>query len=134
MSSYLNIYLVPKREDDKEEKKYLLLTSYSRNSDIYKFFQENINPRYTGHTSLSPGNIQIVIDDLESEIKSSKERLELYDKYARDNPDYIQEILNVREILGDYNETLNTVKTIKDIVENIEEGYSDFEEICCNIN
>lgn len=134
MSSYLNIYLVPKRKEEKEEKKYLLLMSYSRNSDIYQFFQENINPRYTGYTSLSPDNMQLIIDDLENEIESSKERLELYDKYARDNPDYIQEILSTREILNDYRSTLDTVNAIKDIVENIEDGYSDFEEVCCNIN
>lgn len=134
MSSYLNIYLVPKREQDKGEKRYLLLTSYNRNSDIYRFFQENISPRYTGYTSLSSNNIQLVIDDLENEIKTARERLDLYDKYARNNPDYIQEILGVRETLGDYNDTLNTVKTIKDIVEDIGLGYSDFEEVCCNIN
>lgn len=138
MSSYLNIYLVPERKDKKEKKQYLLLSSYSRSSDIYEAFYENINPIYSGnedkYTTLTKVNIQVILDDLNKSIKSTQERLNLYDKYAKENPDYIQEIMSTREILQDYQSTYNIIEVLKDILDNIVDGYNDFEEMCCNIN
>lgn len=138
MSSYLNIYLVPERKDKKEKKQYLLLSSYSRSSDIYEAFYENINPIYSGnedkYTTLTKVNIQVILDDLNKFIKSTQERLNLYDKYAKENPDYIQEIMSTREILQDYQSTYNIIEVLKDILDNIVDKYNDFEEMCCNIN
>lgn len=138
MSSYLNIYLVPKRKDKKEKKQYLLLSSYSRSSDIYEAFYENINPAFSGnedkYTTLTKVNIQRILDDLNESIKAVKERLDLYDNYAKDNPDYIQDIIGTREILQDYQSTYNMVEALKDILDNTVDGYNDFEEMCCNIN
>lgn len=138
MSSYLNIYLVPKRKGNREKKKHLLLSSYSRNSDIYGIFYENISPIFSGNgdtcTPLTKVNVQGMLDDLDESIKSTKEMLDLYDKYAKDNPDYIQEIIGTREILKDYQSTYNMVEVLKDILEDTMNGYNDFEEMCCNIN
>lgn len=138
MSSYLNIYLVPKRKDKKEKKQYLLLTSYSKSCDIYQAFYENINPVFTGneskYTTLTDVNIQEVIVDLNEAIKSYKERLELYNKYAKDNPDYIEEIIGTKELLQDYQSTYNIASSIKDIIEDTLNDYNDFEEVCCNIS
>lgn len=139
MSSYLNIYLVPKRKDKKETKQHLLLSSYSRNNDVYEVFYENIHPIFSGgeedkYTTLTLVNIQEVLDDLNKSIQSTQERLDLYDKYAKDNQDYIQDILSTREIIQDYQSTYNIVCVLKDIIDNTVNGYNDFEAVCCNIN
>lgn len=138
MSSYLNIYLVPKRKDKSTEKQYLLLQSYSRNSDVYEAFYENVNPTFAGnergYTILTKENIQSVVDDLEDSITSTKERLNLYEKYAKDNADYIGEILDARSALKDYEDTYGTVAFIQEMVWDVEAGYNGFEEVCCNID
>ncbi len=46
MSNYLNIYLVPKKEKC-EKQEPLLFASYSRNTDVYQYF-ETINPTFVG--------------------------------------------------------------------------------------
>ena len=46
MSSYLSVYIVPKRKSEEEEKKHILILSYSRSSDIYRYFDENIHPAF----------------------------------------------------------------------------------------
>lgn len=141
MSSYLNIYLVPKRKDKtKDKKQYLLLASCSRNSDVYELFYTNINPTFIGnrkeanYTILTMVDMQDMIDDICSDIKASQERLEVYEQYASKNEEYIQEILNIREILRDYKSSYEYINFIKNIVEDTIGGFNDFEEVCCNID
>ena len=71
MSSYLSFYIVPKRKSDTEKKQHIILTSFSRNSDIYQYFWENINPAYCGmeekYTTLTKENVKSVIDDFEKD-------------------------------------------------------------------
>ena len=91
MSSYLSFYIVPKRKSDTEKKQHIILTSFSRNSDIYQYFWENINPAYCGmeekYTTLTKENVKSVIDDFEKDINSYQKRLTEYEKYA-DEPKY----------------------------------------------
>ena len=138
MSSYLNIYLVPKRESKREKKQYLSLLSYSRSSDIYEAFYENMPIAFIGsevkYTTLTKVNMQEILEDLSKNIKSTKERLELYEKYASDNPDYIQSILDERDVLKDYEATYGDVSCIKSIVDDTIDGHNSFEEVCCNID
>lgn len=138
MSNYLNIYLIPKRKDKKEKKQYLLLNSYSRNSDVYEAFYENMHlvfswdrDKYTTITLVDIKNIQ---EDLNKSIHNTQKRLTEYKKYAHNNPEYIEDILSMKEVLEDYQNTYNIVYSIGDIVQETVNGYNDFEEICCNIN
>lgn len=88
MSSYLNIYL--KERDTKE---YLLLDSYSRSSEIYQRFNENVNPAYAGmeekYTDLTTKDLDCIIRELADEKSSIDKRIKLYDKYLRQVVDYI---------------------------------------------
>ena len=138
MSSYLSIYLVPKRKNKKEGKQYLLLSSYSRSSDLYEVFNENIPIAFCGnkekYTTLTKVDMQKVLDELTKCITFTKERLQLYEKYASNNPDYIQSILDDREVLKDYEYTYGDASFIKGIVDDTVDNYNSFEEVCCNIS
>ena len=138
MSSYLSIYLVPKRKNKKEEKQYLLLSSYSRSSDLYEVFNENIPIAFCGneekYTTLTKVDMQKVLDELTKCITLTKERLQLYEKYASNNPDYIQSILDDRDVLKDYEYTYRDASFIKGIVDDTVDNYNSFEEVCCNIS
>lgn len=139
MSSYLSIYLVPKRKDkEKEKKQYLLLTSYSRNSDIYEVFYENIHPVFVGneekYTTLTKESVQSILSDVSEYIKLSKEKIRLYEKYAGNNSEYIQFIIDERDVLKDYEQTYGDVSFIMNIIRDTSDDYNNFEEVCCNID
>ena len=137
MSSYLSIYIVPKRKSDKEEKKYILLVAFSRNSEVYQYFSENIHPVFAGkedsYTTITKESIREVVTDLSKDISSSKDRLTEYEKYVKDNPDYIQEIIELKQYMSDLRYTQGKVAFIDDIVEDID-FYNEIEEVCCNID
>lgn len=137
MSSYLSIYIVPKRKSDKEEKKHILLAAFSRNSEIYQYFNENIHPVFAGkedsYTTITKESIREVVTDLSNDISNSKDRLAEYEKYAKDNPDYIQEIIELKQYISDLQYTQGKVAFIDDIVEDID-FYKVIEEVCCNID
>lgn len=137
MSSYLSIYIVPKRKSDKEEKKYILLAAFSRNSEIYQYFSENIHPIFAGkedsYTTITKESIGEVITDLSKDISSSKDRLAEYEKYAKDNPDYIQDIIELKQYISDLQYSQGKAAFIDDIVEDID-FHEEIEEVCCNID
>lgn len=137
MSSYLSIYIVPKRKSDKEEKKHILLAAFSRNSEIYQYFSENIHPVFAGkedsYTTITKESIREVVTDLSKDISNSKDRLAEYEKYAKYNPDYIQEIIELKQYISDLQYTQGKVAFIDDIVEDID-FYKVIEEVCCNID
>ena len=138
MSSYLSIYIVPKRKSDKEEKKYIIVAAFSRNSEIYQYFNENIHPVYNGnrehpYTIITKDKIEDVITDLSRDISSSKDRLMEYEKYAKDNPDYIQEIIELKQYISNLQYTQGEVCFIEEMIDGID-FYEEIEEVCCNIN
>lgn len=138
MSSYLSIYIVPKRKTDKEEKKHIIVAAFSRNSEIYQYFNENIHPAYNGnkehpYTTLTKDNIQDIITDLSRDISSSKDRLMEYEKYAKDNPDYIQGIIELKQYISNLQYTQGEVCFIEEMVDSID-FYEEIEEVCCNID
>lgn len=138
MSSYLSIYIVPKRKSEEEEKKHIIVAAFSRNSEIYRYFSENINPVYIGnkkhpYTIITKDKIQDVITNFSRDISSSKDRLMEYEKYAKDNPDYIQEIIELKQYISDLQYVQGEVSFIEEMVDSID-LYDEIEEVCCNID
>lgn len=138
MSSYLSIYIVPKRKSEEEEKKHIIVATFSRNTELYQYFDENINPAYIGsmkpnYTTITRKSISDVIVDLNKDIDSSKDRLAEYEKYAKDNPDYIQEIIELKKYISDLQYTQGKVAFIEDMVDIID-FYEEIEEVCCNVD
>lgn len=98
MSSYLTIYGVPKNEG-----KPIDIVSFSRSHCIYSAICDEVNVAWAGesevYTNLNTSDLDGVIHSIEEGIKSSAERLTLYEKYAANNPDYIEEIILLKEYL-----------------------------------
>lgn len=139
MSSYLSIYIVPKRKNEREEKEHILLASYSRSSDIYQYFDENLNIAWIGnsdetpYTTLSKEDISHVLDEFTKDINTAQTRLTEYEKYAANNPEYIQEIIGLKEYISDLQYWKDKTSFIDDMIESID-YYDDIEEVCCNID
>lgn len=138
MSSYLSVYIVPKRKNEQETKNHILILCYSRNSEIYQYVYENLNPAYAGndgeqYSKLTQEDINLVLKDIKSDIVKTKERLELYEKYASVNADYIEDIMSQKEYLSDLTYCESQLTVIEDIIDNAE-LYKEIEEVCCNID
>lgn len=138
MSSYLSFYVVPKRKTEEEEKKHLILCSYSRNSEMYQRFYECLNIAYVGnndkYTSLNKESVEVVLANFKEDIDKATKRLTEYEKYAKDNPDYIQEIIELKEYIEDLQYWYNKTTFIQDIVEESNTYNEGIEEVCCNID
>ena len=139
MSSYLSFYIVPKRKSQKEPKKHIILTAYSRSTEIYQYFDENIHPVFVGssketpYTTLTSEKINCVLQDFDKDISAASSRLAEYEKYAPNNPDYIQEIIEQKEFINDLKYWRDKTSFIEDIVEDLN-CYGEIEEVCCNID
>ena len=135
MSSYLTFYIKTKEENSKP----LHLVSYSRNTEIYQYFYENINPAYIGleeikYTELSVSNVDLVINDMLNDIGKARKRIEEYEKHAGGNQEIIEEILNYKEYIEDLEYWLHKVEFIKDLVQEASYDWTSYDKILCNVD
>ena len=138
MSSYLSFYVVPKRKSEEEQKQYIILTAYSRSCDIYQYFNDNLNIAYAGnedeYTTLTTENIASVINDFKRDIDNAFKRLVEYEKYAPNNPEYIDEIIELKKYIEDLQYWKDKTSFIVDMIEDTKFYSSGIEEVCCNID
>lgn len=132
MSSYLTIYGVPKNEG-----KPIDIVSFSRSHCIYSAICDEVNVAWAGesevYTNLNTSDLDGVIHSIEEDIKSSAERLTLYEKYAANNSDYIEEIILLKEYLEELTTSKNYCEFLRYIISRTSLGFSDFSQICCNV-
>lgn len=130
MSSYLNIYLKVKNKD-MDKPVFILLDSYSRNSDIYQSVNE-AGSYYsdTGEKKELPKEIiRDIIYDLQEQINS----YELYISTAKElkSPD-IQEIVSQKEYKKELEQTMQYFLFLMSLLE--EYKFNDVEGIYCFID
>lgn len=136
MSSYLNFYLVPKVEDSKP----LHLISYSRNSDIYQYFNDNINPAYIGlegetqYTELTKEKVNLVLENLNSDISKARRRISEYEKYAAGNTEIIEDIIGQKEWIEELEYALHQTEFIQSLVQEMSFNYTGYNKILCNVD
>lgn len=144
MSSYLTFYLVSKK-DKGEAKEPLALMSYSRNSDIYQAFYENINVAYIGngdksnYTELTKEMVDDVVNTIKKDYdeaqKSFNARMDAYRSVKLEGETfdtYIEDFQSTTSYLEELKETIIQIEFIASMVEDLE--YSDFEKILINVD
>lgn len=139
MSSYLNIYLVPKRESETEEKKHLLLCSYCRNNDIYDYLQPEVTYAYKGddveessYTELAEDTLKDIVLDITKTIQANKERIEIYYKLkTEDSADSIYELQDRNKELQ---ESLGVFNFLVFLLHDIEMDFTSFESMEANVD
>lgn len=157
MSSYLTFYLVPKKtkkkydfdkDDGSTEKEIelskgepLVLTSYSRSSDVYQAYNDTLHPAYCGmedkYTELSYEDSQMVVREFEKELIKSKERLDIDYKMLKEggyNSELWEEIHSWEEYVKEQTSTLEVLKFISSLVYEVYEEWTDFEKVLINVD
>ena len=138
----MNIYLVPKKEKS-EKQEPLLFASYSRNTDIYQYF-EVIHPTYIGmnelhYSELTNDKLQEVKNEIKNDIETferrHKHKLQIL-RYAVKKPseDDVHELTEEKEYIHDLKITYNTIDSLVDLLSEINNGYTDFEKVLVNIS
>lgn len=131
MSSYLTFYAKFKGDDKKH---YIL--SYSRNNEIYQYFDDNLNIAYCGnemkYTEITINDIELVLSNIKEYIDKGEKRLQEYEKHAAGNQECIEEIIQMKEYITDLYKTYYKILTIQDMISDIN-ICGDIEHIYCNI-
>ena len=132
MSSYLNIYIVPKKDRTPIE-----IVSYSSADDIYAAISEVINITWSGeelqYVDLSIENINEIIDDIKQDINKVDKRITEYEKHANGNADLIEDILSQKEYREGLDDVLQRIRFLSDIIYDAKAGFSDVEKVICTI-
>ena len=146
MSSYMKFYGVPRdrskesgdgKVENKDAKPVNIIT-FSRNDDVYRYFDENCNIPYcydkTTYRDITSDDIDRVVCDIRGDISSTEKRIAEYSKYADKNEQYVLEIISSRDYLEELQKTLHYVEFIGLIVAEAEDKYcGDFTKIVANI-
>ena len=136
MSSYLNIYVVPKTQS--EDTKHLTLMCFSSSHELYSTITECINVAYAGeseiYTDLTEENMLEILQEVSNDITRMEKRLVEYEKYAAHNTDLITEIIESKSYLEELERTKHYVEIIQVLVWNTNHGFNSFKKVCCNIN
>lgn len=135
MSSYLNIYVVPKTQS--EDAKHLTLMCFSSSHELYHTITECINVAYAGeseiYTDLTEENMLEILQEVSNDISRMEKRLVEYEKYAAHNTDLITEIIEGKSYLEELVRTKHYVEMIQALVWNTNHGFNSFNKVCCNI-
>lgn len=143
MSSYLNIYVQPKVKEEGQEPKKMLLYSTSRSSDLYQSISESGN--FSAYTTLEPdaeeqfyeltsGMLDSILEDSFEIISRDEKRLQEYEKYAAGNAEIIEEIIDLKNYLEGLKQTRTELYFIRRLVEDVEQGFTDFGKVFINIS
>jgi hypothetical protein len=94
--------------------------AWAGNSDVY--------------TNLTAEMIDQVVRSIEEDLKSCTSRLQIYEKYASQNSEYIHEIISLQEYIEELNTTKSYCEMIGTIVTQCSLSLSGFSKICCNVS
>lgn len=141
MSSYLTFYLVPKKSKVEGEPKPMTFVSYSRNSEVYRAINDELNPVYAGmedkYSEITADDVKKVIANVEKDKAEAENRLKLRVDAYKDMangviPDEaIDEYVSLRGYIQDLQETINALEGIYSWMSDLE--YSAFEKVLINI-
>lgn len=125
--NYLIFYIKYKEYD-----KPIEIVSFSRSTEIYQYFMDTL--QITSECKkVSVADIREVLSNLSSDIYRNKMRLETYEKYAHMNADLVEEVIGVKEYLGQLTKAKFYIDFIMLMAEESEARYSKTSEICCAI-
>lgn len=137
MSSYLSFYVVPKAEDSKP----LRLICYSRNTEVYRYFNDNLHVAYiedsegnTQYTELTVAKVDEVLEDLKNDIDKANKRAAEYEKHANGSEEIIEYIIEQKEYIEDLEWALHKIEFIRDLVQEMSYDCTGYNKILCNVD
>jgi hypothetical protein len=84
-------------------------------------------------TKLTENDVREVQSVLTTDIYRNKMRLETYEKYAHINADLVEEVIGIKDYIGQLTKAKFYIDFIMLMVEESDLSYSRSSEICCTI-
>lgn len=132
MGSYLNIYGILEEDDNKIPK---LIVSIKNTNEIYKYFVENLNYCSSNvFNELCISDITAMLNNIDEDLCQATKRLLEYERYAHQNSDLIQYIIEQKEYIEEIKKIKHQIKFLFYIIRDCNDGYSSFEKIMYNYN
>lgn len=125
--NHLTFYVRPK-----DGSKPIDIISFGRSTEIYQYFSDHLKLS-SEFTKLSENDVREVQSILTTDIYRNKMRLETYEKYAHINADLVEEVIGIKEYIGQLTKAKFYIDFIMLMVEESDLSYSRSSEICCTI-
>lgn len=126
--NHLTFYVRPK-----DGGKPIDIISFGRSSEVYQYFSDHLKLN-SEFTKLSENDVREVQSILTTDIYRNKMRLETYEKYAHINADLVEEVIGIKEYIGQLTKAKFYIDFIMLMVEESDLSYSRSSEICCTIH
>lgn len=126
--NHLIFYVKPK-----DGGKPIDIISFGRSTEIYQYFTDHLKIT-SDFTKLTENDIREVQSVLTTDIYKNKMRLETYEKYAHINADLVEEVIGIKEYIGQLTKAKFYIDFIMLMVEESDLSYSRSSEICCTVH
>lgn len=125
MSKYLIFYTKSKNSEQPTD-----LVAFGRSTEMYQYFVDcfkldsEFNPLREDH-------IREVQSMIASDLYKNRRRLETYEKYAHINAELVEEVIGIKEHIGELTKTKMYVDFLMLIAQEAEAEYSNLLELGC---
>lgn len=125
MSKYLIFYTKSKNSEQPTD-----LVAFGRSTEMYQYFVDcfkldsEFNPLREDH-------IREVQSMIASDLYKNRRRLETYEKYAHINAELVEEVIGIKEHIGELTKTKMYVDFLMLIAKEAEAEYSNLLELGC---
>lgn len=125
--NHLTFYVRPK-----DGGKPIDIITFSRSTEIFQYFTDHLKLS-SEFTKISENDVREIQSVLTTDIYRNKMRLETYEKYAHINVDLVEEVIGIKEYIGQLTKAKFYIDFIMLMVEESESSYSRSSEICCTV-
>ena len=128
MNTHLIFYTKSKNCDE-----YSNLVMFGRSTEIYRYFSDHFKIS-SQITPLCKDQVREIQNAIASDMYRNKCRLETYEKYAHLNADLIEEVIGIKEHIGELTQAKMYVDFIMLILDEVNASYSNITELGCSLN
>lgn len=125
--NHLTFYVRPK-----DGGKPVDILTFGRSTEVFQYFTDHLKLS-SEFTKISENDIREIQSVLTTDIYRNKMRLETYEKYAHINADLVEEVIGIKEYIGQLTKAKFYIDFIMLMVEESELSYSRSSEICCTV-
>ena len=125
--NHLTFYVRPK-----DGGKPIDIITFGRSTEIFQYFTDHLKLS-SEFTKISENDVREIQSVLTTDIYRNKMRLETYEKYAHINADLVEEVIGIKEYIGQLTKAKFYIDFIMLMVEESESSYSRSSEICCTV-
>lgn len=125
--NHLTFYVRPK-----DGGKPIDIITFGRSTEIFQYFTDHLKLS-SEFTKISENDVREIQSVLTTDIYRNKMRLETYEKYAHINADLVEEVIGIKEYIGQLTKAKFYIDFIMLMVEESELSYSRSSEICCTV-